>query len=463
MKRIDVTQGLKAIILGRLGENERTEVAFDVSDWLEEFPGATIGLYNKRHGESKSYPVVIGQPDENGIVLWTVGAREVEMPGNGECELVATYGSKVAKSAIWVTKVYDALDGTGPTPAPWSSWMTEFTMLKGAAETAASNAAGSAADAAASAEEAGTAGAEAGAAAGAEAAAPYAEAAAASATAAAGSAVSASGSAASASGSETAAAGSATAAGQSSDAAAAAAVTAVSEASAAASSATQAGNSADAAAASAAAALVAQGSAELANTSAQSAKTAAQSAAEDAQTAQGKAEDAKEAIENLGVTSSTLTPGSSATVMKIVDQQTGEVTLSFGIPQGVKGDTGSQGPAGPKGEKGDPGAGSDVIDDTAGAGDTGKTFSADKLTTMDSELKSAINVLKPAATASDVGKFLKVKTVADGKPTAFEYGEGGSGGNVIDDTAGAGVTNKTWSADKLTTMLGDIETLLAAI
>ena len=32
-----------------------------------------------------------------------------------------------------------------------------------------------------------------------------------------------------------------------------------------------------------------------------------------------------------------------------------------------------------------------VIDDTAGAGDTNKTFSADKLTTMDSELKNAIN------------------------------------------------------------------------
>jgi hypothetical protein len=115
--------------------------------------------------------------------------------------------------------------------------------------------------------------------------------------------------------------------------------------------------------------------------------------------------------------------------------------------------------------------GSAAIDDTAGAGDTDKAWSADKLTEEFAEMEdlvvvqdatptenvtkvwlpatppqsvqvptygefsnllNAINVLKPAATASDVGKFLKVKTVADGKPTAFEYGESGGGGSVDD-------------------------------
>ena len=63
-----------------------------------------------------------------------------------------------------------------------------------------------------------------------------------------------------------------------------------------------------------------------------------------------------------------------------------------------------------------------IIDDTAGAGDTDRTFSADKLATDHSSLLNAINVLKPSATASDVGKALIVKTVADGIPTEFEYG-----------------------------------------
>ena len=45
----------------------------------------------------------------------------------------------------------------------------------------------------------------------------------------------------------------------------------------------------------------------------------------------------------------------------------------------------------------------DLIDDTAGEGDTDKTWSADKLT---SDVLSALNVLEPSASASDVGKML---------------------------------------------------------
>ena len=37
------------------------------------------------------------------------------------------------------------------------------------------------------------------------------------------------------------------------------------------------------------------------------------------------------------------------------------------------------------------------------------------------ELDSSVNVLEPAATSSDVGKFLKVKTVANGKTSQYEF------------------------------------------
>lgn len=104
-------------------------------------------------------------------------------------------------------------------------------------------------------------------------------------------------------------------------------------------------------------------------------------------------------------------------------------------PAGPKGDTGSAGPAGPagpKGDKGDPGDPGDLIDDEAGAGDTDVTFSADKLTADHNSLLNAIDVLEPAATSSDIGKMLKVKSVADGKVTEYEFGEGGGGGGTID-------------------------------
>ena len=48
-------------------------------------------------------------------------------------------------------------------------------------------------------------------------------------------------------------------------------------------------------------------------------------------------------------------------------------------------------------------------------------------------VKNAINGMNPVATASDIGKALLVKTVADGKPTSWEYGE--AGGGSVDPSA----------------------------
>lgn len=45
-------------------------------------------------------------------------------------------------------------------------------------------------------------------------------------------------------------------------------------------------------------------------------------------------------IQNMQAAAETLAPGSAATVTKTVDPDTGVVTLTFGIPEGVKGDTG---------------------------------------------------------------------------------------------------------------------------
>lgn len=53
-----------------------------------------------------------------------------------------------------------------------------------------------------------------------------------------------------------------------------------------------------------------------------------------------RAEAASEAIQNMGATASTGPAGSSATVTKTVDPDTGAVTLVFTIPRGDKGETG---------------------------------------------------------------------------------------------------------------------------
>lgn len=62
-----------------------------------------------------------------------------------------------------------------------------------------------------------------------------------------------------------------------------------------------------------------------------------------------QAQIAKEGIEDLTVSSQTLPAGSSASVEKTIDQQTGIVNLEFGLPQGIQGIPGQDGIDGERG------------------------------------------------------------------------------------------------------------------
>ena len=61
---------------------------------------------------------------------------------------------------------------------------------------------------------------------------------------------------------------------------------------------------------------------------------------------------ASEAVQDMDATTTTLPTGYEAYVNKIVDPNTGAVTLNFGIPQGPRGPQGIQGSEGPKGDTG---------------------------------------------------------------------------------------------------------------
>lgn len=66
-----------------------------------------------------------------------------------------------------------------------------------------------------------------------------------------------------------------------------------------------------------------------------------------------------------------------------------------------------------------------------------------------SDIDESIDVLEPSAVSSDVGKFLKVKTVANGKVSEYEFGSG-SGGSGSDLPSGGSVGDllaKTSNAD----------------
>lgn len=222
-------QCAKALPLGRLGENDYTVINFDVTLWLAEYPNGVIGLYNQPPGASAAYPIANLEIVSN-VAKWTITSTELTQTGKGRCELVLLDGGTVAKSVIYETQVFDALDGSGEAPEPWEDWREVFVALKGEAE------------------------------------------------------------------------------------------------------------------------------------------QAAQTAADAAQTAT----EASEAVQNLSVSSTTLTPGSAATVQKTVDPETGAVSLAFGIPEGQQGETGPQGPQGEQGLQGPTGS-TGATGPQGPKGDTGAT------------------------------------------------------------------------------------------
>lgn len=86
------------------------------------------------------------------------------------------------------------------------------------------------------------------------------------------------------------------------------------------------------------------------------------------------------------------------------------------------------------------------IDDTTPA--LNKVFSSSKVDDELTRVKSDLQVMKPAATNSDIGKALIVKTVADGVPTSYEYGEtGGDDPAVIEQKVNAWLNQNITNPD----------------
>lgn len=114
----------RVIGVGRVGENEHRRVAFDVAEYLAQYPDATFGLIHSPSGVT-AYPVATVAV-ENDQLIWTVTSSDVTSEGQGRCELIVRQGDTIAKSIIYMTQVLPALDAAGEAPEPWESWQTQM-------------------------------------------------------------------------------------------------------------------------------------------------------------------------------------------------------------------------------------------------------------------------------------------------------------------------------------------------
>ena len=109
MRVIEVTKEMTVLPLGRMGENERVQFVFDVSETIEEFPEADILLINQLPHSKDTYACEIEGPDEEGKIIWTITSTETATEGTGCCQLAAVEGTAIAKSKAWDTKIEKGL------------------------------------------------------------------------------------------------------------------------------------------------------------------------------------------------------------------------------------------------------------------------------------------------------------------------------------------------------------------
>ena len=140
------------IPIGRAGENQATQIRFDVTGWADTFGAGTYTLVVKRPHEDTAYPVEV--TTDGDYVVWTVSNVDTGIAGNASVQLRDVVDGALAKSVIYTGIVGESLDNIVDPPDPFEDLIQRMVDLAERTEAAAESAAGSAASASESAETA---------------------------------------------------------------------------------------------------------------------------------------------------------------------------------------------------------------------------------------------------------------------------------------------------------------------
>lgn len=149
-----IVQNTASILLGRVGENNTTQVIWEniVSEYRENFGDGSFTLAVKRCGDKSPYFVDITADEAN--ISWLVSGGDVAKAGMGSCELTYTVDGAIAKTQTRSTVVYNSLSADEPTdpPSPVENWVQKVIDASNRAKQSEQSASESAAQAAQDAE-----------------------------------------------------------------------------------------------------------------------------------------------------------------------------------------------------------------------------------------------------------------------------------------------------------------------
>ena len=126
MSRISVdviSARIPVLQVGYQGENEVTDVLFDISSWIAEFGEGVAQLRVKRPGNSEEESYVLSLTITDGIALWTVSETDTFNKGNGKVQLSYLVGNIVKKAVIYPYKVGKSIVGADNPVDPFDSWI----------------------------------------------------------------------------------------------------------------------------------------------------------------------------------------------------------------------------------------------------------------------------------------------------------------------------------------------------
>lgn len=126
------------IPLGKRGEQNATQVEFDLSSFIRDFGEGVPGLTVRRPGDSKEYAANLERRGD--IAVWTIGGEWTATDGQGKCELSWFVGEDtIAKDTrSWHTVVAESMGaGEGTPTAPEMAYLAKIQQAGAQVEQAA--------------------------------------------------------------------------------------------------------------------------------------------------------------------------------------------------------------------------------------------------------------------------------------------------------------------------------------
>ena len=121
---------LKNVIIGIgfVGENEHTRIQFDAGCIFEQYPDAVAAVI-VRPPVGQPYPVVVGR--DGNFVTWDIQDTDLATPGFGRIQLSFTDGETVARTYTARTNVMESVVPTNTIPDPVDDWITRAEVALG--------------------------------------------------------------------------------------------------------------------------------------------------------------------------------------------------------------------------------------------------------------------------------------------------------------------------------------------